>query len=437
MAARQRGWAKRLVLGLLIGLTVLVLALPSLVVQPIVRTAIRSALDLPEAGVSCEMVKTSVYWYRLLGKGADVRVGLRYLGVPIDVRTRFGIRLLQGPRAWCRAKAAVCGTDWQVVAKGDCGWSGWQAEVALPETAWTEKDPLLRAMLDRYLPSAVSNLVVSGNLALTVVASKMNGAKVMSWRAKVPVGKLSAEFSVGEKAYAVGGLTLVPAVSGLGGHVDVAPLFVRAGSVSAAGVSLTNLYAEVRFDPKDILISEAGAACFGGNVRLYALHLDPEKMSGGFSLYLENVEAGEVLRQFKGFKGDCSGPLNGKLSLFLTPDRRLRIRDAYLQSPSGAVGNLRLDASSDLLDSLSLAGLDDAARENLRRALTNLDYSVLKLDIRREKSKEMALNARIEGTARRGKLSAPVSLNITFRGDLEQLVNTGMKLTGKGKEDKQ
>lgn len=436
MATRRRVWAKRLILGLLIGLTVLVLALPSLVVQPIVRTAIRSALDLPEAGVSCEMVKTSVYWCRLLGRGADVRVGLRYLGVPIDVQTRFGIRLTQGPKAWCRAKATVCGTDWQAVAKGDCGWSGWQAEVTLPETAWTEKDPLLRAVLDRHLPPAVSNLVVSGNLGLTAVATKMNGAKVMSWQAKVPLDKLSAEFTFGDKAYAVGGLTLVPTVSGLGGHVDVAPLFVRAGSLAAAGVSLTNFYAEVRSDLKDILVSEAGAGCFGGNVRLYALHLDPEKMSGGFALYLENVEAGKVLRQFKGFKGDCSGPLNGKLSLFLTPERKLRIRDAYLQSPSGAVGNLQLDASSDLLDSLALAGLDDAARDNLRRALTNLDYSVLKLDIRREQSKTMALTARIEGTARRGKLSAPVSLNVTFRGDIEQLVNTGMKLTGKGKEDK-
>ena len=410
------------------------LLLPSLIVQPIVRKVVRSSLDRPELGLACDDVMTDIYWFRLFGRGAAVTVSGRYLERPFDVRARFGFGCSDGLKAWARVGAVVRNTAWKVLAKGDVGFGGWQAEASLAECAFDERDPLLVAVLGRYQPTSVSNLVFSGSVGGTAVASRKDGAGVMTWKAKLPVRNLSANLVCADKAIAVGNLALTVSASGVGSHFDVDPTRVMARSISAAGVSLENFFAEVRADRDDVMVTEAGAACYGGSVRLYALHLKPETLSGGFSLYLENVEAGAVLAQFKGFQGDCSGLLNGKLSLFFADGNRLRIRDAYLQSPSGAVGKLRLDESAPIGDSLALAGLDDATRNNVRRALANLDYSVLKLDIRREPDRTLALNVRIEGTATRGNVSAPVSLNITFRGDLEQLINTGLKLTGQGKD---
>jgi len=437
MGEWRRRIVKRLFRVTLVVAVAFAVVLPSLVVQPALRHLVRSGLNRPDLGLVCEKVTTDIGWWQLLVGDANVTVRGRCRELPFDVRTSLGFTWNDGPGLWFRARAGVEKTDWQILARGDAGWRGWQAEASLAEVAFSERDPLVAEAIGRFVPPIVSNLVVTGTVSGVAVASQLNGAKVVSWKARLPVRELCAACIRDGQPCALDGLALTPAASGLGAHVDVEPVFARARSLTVAGFSLTNLFAETRANAKDVTVVEAGAGCCGGRVRLYALHLDPAKLNGGFSLYLENVESGEVLRRFRGFQGDCSGPLNGKLSLFMAEGRRIRIRDAYLQSPSGATGRLRLDEASAVNDALALSGLDDAARANLRRALADLDYNVLKFDIRREAAHSLALNVRIEGTARRGKSSAPVSLNVTFRGDLEQLVNTGIRLTGTGKETKQ
>ena len=58
---------------------------------------------------------------------------------------------------------------------------------------------------------------------------------------------------------------------------------------------------------------------------------------------------------------------------------------------------------------------------------------MLKLDLRIDKSGELALTLKIEGEATSGKVTVPVSFAITFRGDLEELVNTGIRMSTKKK----
>ena len=43
----------------------------------------------------------------------------------------------------------------------------------------------------------------------------------------------------------------------------------------------------------------------------------------------------------------------------------------------------------------------------------------------------MDVNLKVEGSATRGGTTVPVNLDVTFHGDLDQLVNTGMKLRRK------
>jgi len=70
-------------------------------------------------------------------------------------------------------------------------------------------------------------------------------------------------------------------------------------------------------------------------------------------------------------------------------------------------------------------------------ALTDLDYKVLRFDLKRTDGKASRLSVQISGTATRGRTTVPVDLTINLNGELEQLINTGLgysaKLKGKTK----
>lgn len=436
--ARGRKWSRRR--WLLTGtaaLLLLVALAPTLIVRPIVCFKIRQALERPRLGLICREVSTDLCWYRLFAGTSSLAVRGLYLGRPFEARSKFGFSSDDGLRLRGRARAGFPDTAWQVHVKFSAGLDGWRCEATMPEHDFDERDPLLRTVLGRYPVAAVSNLCFRGSVGLTAVASCRDGAPVVSWQAKAPVRRLSAEMVAGDREISVGGLSVFPEISGQGAHLDVHPVRLAVSTLSVAGFSVSNVYAQVWTDRRDIMVSEAGASCCGGKLRLYALSLDPQKLSGGFSLYVEDVESKRVLEQCRGFEGECTGRLNGKLSLMVHEGRSIRLRDAYLQSPPGGIGTLRLRADSPFTANLDLSGLDDAACENLKRALADLDYTVLRLDLRRESEKQLALTVRLEGTAGREKLKVPVSLKLTVRGDFEQLVNTSLKFNQERKDTRQ
>ena len=58
--------------------------------------------------------------------------------------------------------------------------------------------------------------------------------------------------------------------------------------------------------------------------------------------------------------------------------------------------------------------------------------NAFKVELKRGKDGEdSSLGLKIEGSATRGNTTVPVNLDVTFHGDLDQLINTGMKLRRK------
>ena len=157
----------------------------------------------------------------------------------------------------------------------------------------------------------------------------------------------------------------------------------------------------------------------------------------GFTLFVDDVDAGETLKHFKGFRGEASGKLHGKVKLFVKEGgRALRLGDAFLYSTPGEVGKLRMADAAPVTDNLALAGIDNATRANVADALTDLDYSVLRLNLKPDKDKTATLSTTIRGTATRGRTSVPVDITLNFNGELEQLINTGLGYSNllKGKQ---
>ena len=355
---------------------------------------------------------------------------LAAFGLPGYVRMHLGWCWRNGLGLAGGIRVALADTPWCVRADFAGSCCEWTASVKMNETEFNESDPALAELLKRYPITAVSNLTFSGSIALNASVVRTFRKPVAVWNIRLPIRNLMARATVEENSYAIEGLSVTLAASGIDDHIDIAPMFLRIRSIDANGFPLGNLSASIRATEKALLVTEASAALCGGKVVFYSLFLDPATFNTGFTLFVDEVDAGEVLSHFKGFRGEASGKLHGKIKLFIREGgKALRLSDAFLYSTPGEVGKLRMEDASPVTDNLALAGLDDATRANVANALTDLDYSVLKLNLRRTDRESATLSVNLNGTATRGKTSVPVNLTLNFNGELEQIINTGLRIS--------
>ena len=327
--------------------------------------------------------------------------------------------------------------NWRVTAEFGASCCEWSVAVKMPETTFNENDDVLRTFLAKYPVTAVSNLTFSGSIALDAKAERTFRTPVPVWSVRLPIRDLSAAFLMEDKPYAIEGFSVTPAASGLADHIDITTLRPRAKSIAADGFTLSDFHASVRVTDKAVLVTEAAAGFCGGQVNLYSLFLDPKNLNTGFTLFLDDVNAGEALTHLNGFSGEASGRLHGKIKLFVRKGgKAVRLSDAFLYSTPGETGKLKLADPAPITDNLAMAGIDEATRNNVTDALTDLDYSVLRLNLKRGEGRTATLSTTIRGTATRGSVSVPVDITLNFNGDLEQLINTGLGYSNllKGKQ---
>ena len=320
-------------------------------------------------------------------------------------------------------------TDWKL--SGSFAASSprnWRFTATVPDAKFSSADDVFGHVLSNLEPLSVSNIVCSGTFSLSAHGECTPKLPVASWSARADIKGVNASLTKGKNLFAADNLRVRLGMTGLAGKTDIMPMFPRADSINAAGVALSNVFASVRATERSYLVTEAGADCAGGELKLYSLFLDPKSLSAGATIYVDGVDAGEVLAHVSGFRGEATGRLHGKLPFFLRNGRELRFRDAYLFSTPGETGNVRVADASPILDNLALGGVPEDTRANLARALGNLDYTVLRVMLRRDEDGiGSSLSLMLKGSATSGKTTVPVNLDVTFRGDLDQLIDTGMK----------
>jgi len=358
---------------------------------------------------------------------------LAEFGIPAGVRMNLGYVWRNGPELAGALRLNLLNSPVQASADFGVGFGEWHAQVQVPQTELTEADPLVEKLLSGFrLPEGVSNLAFSVRFSLDACAARTRQTPVPVWSAKLPIRDTSVRLIKEDKPIAVDGLAVTLGASGIADHLDIAPMFLRIRSADAQGFALTNLMASIRATEKSLLVTEARAGVCGGSVTLYSLFLDPKTLNAGFTLFMEDIDAGDILSHFKGCRAAASGKLHGKLRLFLKlGGKSIRFSDAFLYSTPGETGKLKMTDAGVVTDNLALAGMDAESCGNVANALTDLDYSVLKLDLRRHSDDAATLSVRLDGTATRGAQKAPVNLTINFNGKLEQILNTGLGLSNR------
>ena len=456
---------------------------PSYLGRELIRFAIRHALNNPKAGLSCRQVEVDFSYAELLfkrrlrllslsGIRLDLSGALATRGAVAQLVTNRAItcdfRLTAEPKPRPHAMKAILrgqALDWPLHAEADLdcsystnfvtlagearvalkrfaseetSWNGtadftaspgtWKAAFDTDRVAFDSHDDVLGMLIPR-LPFAgtISNLVFAGELSLYATAEKPRGKPCPSWSADLEVENADASLETGGKPITVRSLSMHVGAAGISDHVDLLPLSLFAGSLAFGNLSATNAYARLLKPDDWFLVSEASVGIWGGRASLYALALDPAKLNAGFTLLLDDIDTGEALGLIPSFRAQASGRLHGKLPLFILNGRELRLRNAFLYSTPGETGTLRIEDPSPITENLAAAGLGEDVQRNLAKALAKLDYSALRIRLEREDEKSMALGIKIEGSASEKGVTVPVGFEVTFHGELEQLVNLGLR----------
>ena len=430
-------WTRRLLVAagaLLLALFALALSIPLLVLcVPLPEIDFDASPYLGEAAaglVRSRRVTVRLDVGRDDGSGFRIRAGGRLLDWPFTATARVGLGFTGARGSF---SAELTGTALRLVGAFEArSTENWSFAALVPEARLSSDDDVLGRVLSRLDMPAVTNLACSGAFSLSVGGECTPKRPVPAWSAQGSISGVDASMGIGEKSrpLKVSNLSLRFGARGLADRTEISPMFPRASAIEAAGVVLTNVFASILATDRAWLVTEAGAGCAGGELRLYSLFLDPARLTAGATIYADDVDAGEVLARVSGFKGEATGRLHGKLPFYLKDGKELHFRDAYLFSTPGETGHLRVADARPILDNLSRGGVPEDVRDNLSKALANLDYTMLRVQLRRTEGDEgHSLGIRLEGTASHGGKTVPVNLNVTFRGELDRLVDTGMKFS--------
>lgn len=349
------------------------------------------------------------------------------------------------------------GTKLQLLADFTASSSGdWHADVNMEKTELCESDPLIAQLLSRLQMPTISNLVFNGSVDLSARAERTAETPVPQWDASCRIADMNISCDANGKPIVVKNLRMKVGALGIAGHRDIRPIFPMADSIIVAGFALSNAYARLQMSERTVLVTnevsraragseamtvlpsttnvvkrsflvtEAGAKCCDGDLKIYSLFLNDDRLN--VTLLVDGIDAGEALKHMNGFRGEASGRLYGKIPLrYRKDEHRFRLENIYLYSVPGEIGSLRLYDSKPVVDNLAMGGVPQDTCDNLSKALTDLAYDVLKVSLQPEPGGGLALTLKIAGKSTHNNVTVPVNLEVTFHGDLEQLLNTGFK----------
>ncbi len=305
---------------------------------------------------------------------------------------------------------------------------GIEAALRCAPAGLTPRDPLVAAVLARIaLPPAVHDtLDFAGRVSLDgrVVLEPGRGP-LWHGEAGLDDGRVAVS---GKVPGVIEGLRTALRIEGVGPHVRLAPLATSFTNAVLAGLEVPGGILRWRLAQKELLVEEADFDWCGGKARLYAVRLDlthPDDLD--LVLYIDRMDAGELIRLIKPLDGTATGHLYGRLPLRIRKGQ-VRLSEGFLYSLPGERGNLKLRNTRFLQDYLAKTGLPSGTRKNLVDALADLNYHIFRADLSTSIEREAKLVLKLAGRAAGNRELPPVDLDIRVNGPLEALLNLGLQV---------
>lgn len=240
-----------------------------------------------------------------------------------------------------------------------------------------------------------------------------------------------ATMKAGDVPVSLGGLSAGVTVRGYGAHFDIEPIPVAFTNATFGTISLDSGRARLISDTRSLLISEASVGFCGGHLRLYSLNLDYERLSAGFTVFIDGIEVEPFFKMFPKLTScSATGRLYGRLPMFIMGGgEKFRFGNGFLYTPPGDTGHLRLEDDAQVRELLRSSGLPGEIAKDLATALRDLEYDILRFDLSRGAGgdEDGKLAIRIRGESRVGKAVTPVDVNVSVNGALERAIDLALK----------
>ncbi len=438
---RRRKWPWIVLTTILAALVAFVLLVPSILVwlspfsfsrdlSDVLPPDVAETFSNRTVSVTVRFSRHNIWDIAITGEG-------RLLDWPVSIDARLNESIMKLSAEGIGTVSVNDGTPRLDFKFAGSAFGGWTASCDVPEFQFSNEDGGIGTAIARIVASSptTKEFTISGNARASFSASTTNA--VPEWGADVWMKDANTSIVIEdddeEVPYDIRGLSYHAGATGYGKKTEIKPLFPRVKSIEVAGFALSNAFASVRATDNTYLITEAGTDVCGGKARIYALFLRPDKLDAGFTLLLDDIDAGMALERLAGFKGEASGRLHGKLPVRIS-NGNVMLGDAFLHSFPGEAGRIKLRDSSAFTDKLALAGIPESDRTNVSKALKDMTYDVISLDLNKVDDETHRLSLKVEGKAKGAKTEVPVNLNININGDIHALLNTGIMAKRKMKE---
>ena len=348
-------------------------------------------------------------WRRLDVQGVQVESGgLELTTDGKSVLAGVGVRVA-GSRFGISARARVPLADPQ------------QAEVTvtLPETELTSDDTF-----SALVKKADADAVVTGRVAADAQVTFLGTHPHTTGRIRLMDGR------VVRGGIEVSGLGAeVPFEIGLSFRTIDRPV-ITFNSAKVGNVVLNKGRVEFQVTKREFFIDRAEVGWCKGSLNAYSVHLNPKNPKADVIVYADRIDLGEALMMVMPFKGSMEGVLYGRFPVGIDKGH-IKLSTGFLYSLPGQGGKLRLDDSAPMLTLLEQAGIEGDVKQPLSKALSDMDFSAMRMELEPHMDGEAVLRMKVDGKSNFAEWPAPVDLSLNLHGPLEKLLNVGLDLSRK------
>ena len=296
-----------------------------------------------------------------------------------------------------------------------------QAEVTVtvPETELTSDDALAA-----LVKKADADAVVTGRVAADAQVTFLGTHPHTTGRVRLMDGR------VVRGGLEVGGIAAeVPFEIGLSFRTIDRPA-VTFNSAKIGNVVLSRGRVEFQVTKRELFIDRAEVGWCKGSLNAYSVHLDPKHPKADVIVYADRIDLGEALMMVMPFKGAMEGVLYGRFPVGID-NGHVKLSAGFLYSLPGQGGKLRLEDNASMLTLLEQAGITGDIQQPLSKALSDMDFSALKMDLEPHADGEAVLRMKVDGKSNFKDWPAPVDLSLNLHGPLERLLNMGLDMSRK------
>jgi len=289
--------------------------------------------------------------------------------------------------------------------------------VTLPETALEPEGTLAALIRDK-----ASGAEVGGRVAAEAIVRFLGVRPHVTGRVRVSEGWLRSG-----RAEVRGVTADVPFVAGVIFRTIESP-FVSFTDAKAGNVRFDRGRVDFQVTRRGIFVDRAEVGWCKGSLNAYSVNWEFARPRDEFVVYADRIDLGEALMMIMPFKGRMEGVLYGRFPVGIDAGH-VRLAPGFLYSLPGQGGSLRLEDSAQMRSLLDRSGIKGEVQEPLAKALSDLDFNTLKLDLEPRADGEGTLRIKLVGKSNDKAWPAPVDLNLNLHGPLEKLVNMGLDVS--------